>query len=157
MSHTQRDKHSVTQSSQCYRTEVCPGERFSTFPSSRKWSGFSAACSGERLFLFRENSDFLLHAGSWKPLRPTGVWMADHYFWDDTCTKSTERRLTVIASRARDRNKGPRVKGSQELPLTSRPGTRRKPGRFFQRKGERKRDYHEHPYWYGMGTTHSQL
>jgi len=156
-SHNLREQPSATQSSQCLRTAVCPGERFSTFPSSRKWKPFRATCSGERLFLFRENSDFLLHAGPEKFFRPTGVWMADHYFWDDTCTKSTERRLTVRVSQKRDNTEGPRVKGSQETLLTRRPGRCRKPGNFFERKGERKRDYHEHPYWFGCGTTKAHL
>jgi hypothetical protein len=84
--------------------------------------------------------------------------VADHYVRDESCAKSTERSLGKRGPQVRRPTKTPVVKGSQELPLTRSPGRDRKPGSwFFKRKGERKRDYHEHPYWFGQGTIHSQL
>jgi hypothetical protein len=84
--------------------------------------------------------------------------VADQYFRDESSTEGAERRLPLNAALEKEILKGPRVKGSQELPLTRRPGMRRKPGNFFFRRGgERGRDYHEHPYWFGMGTTKAHL
>jgi hypothetical protein len=113
--------------------------------------------SGSQRFLSLTRYLALWLACCYEPFRPTGVCVADHYFRDESCARSTERSLTVSASRVRDNSEDPRVKGSQDTLLTRRPGRCRKPGNFFQRKGERGRDYKEHPYWFGQGTTHSSL
>jgi len=155
-SHTLREQPTPTQSSRCFSNEGCPGERFSTSPSSRKWKGFWNRHYRFMYFSFKRHTGIWC-PGSWKPFRPTGVCVADHYVWDEPCASSTERRLRVRVSQNRDKSEELRVKGSQDTLLTRRPGRCRKPGNFFKRKGERKKDYHEHPYWFGTGTTHSQL